>query len=135
MIWAGAYNNLVLILPIAVYLAAVACSIALLVFTSNPGAMYSTRIVQVFGTASWSLSLSLNVIVTILIAGRLVFYRRRLRKVLGSNHGRVYMTILAITVESAALYAIFELIVLVTFLTNSATENVFFPMLGNVQVR
>lgn len=111
------------------------CSIALLVFTANPGASYSTHIVQVFGTATWSLSLSLNVIVTLLISGRLIYYRTRSRKVLGTSHGRVYTTILAITVESAALYAIFELIVLATFLKNSATENVFFPMLGNVQVR
>lgn len=133
IIWSETYS--VLILPCLIYLGSVACAIALLVFAANPGAMYSSHTVQVFGTANWTLSLSLNVIVTVLIAGRLIYYRTRLREVLGPNHGKVYTTILAITVESAALYAIFELMALVAFLTNSPTENVFFPMLGNVQVR
>ena len=133
IIWTESYY--ILILPGIVYLGSVGCAIALLVFAANPGAMYSSHTVQVFGTASWTLSLSLNVIVTVLIAGRLLYYRSRLREILGPNHGKVYTTIIAITVESAAIYAVFELMALVAFLTNSPTKNVFFPMLGNVQVR
>ncbi|KAL5523282.1 hypothetical protein ACEPAF_1549 [Sanghuangporus sanghuang] len=134
IVWSGDFQIVILFVPILVYLGSVATSITLLIFTANPGASYSSHLVQVFGTANWSLSLALNAIVTILIATRLLWYRSRVRKALGNGHGQVYMSILAISIESAALYAAFELIVLVTFLTNSATENTFFPMTGNIQV-
>lgn len=134
MVWSGDFQTLILFLPSLVYLGSVATSITLLVFAANPGASYSSHLVQVFGTANWSLSLALNAIVTILIATRLLWYRSRVRKALGNGHGQVYMSILAISIESAALYAAFELIILATFLTNSATENTFFPMTGNIQV-
>ncbi|THH03571.1 hypothetical protein EW145_g6170 [Phellinidium pouzarii] len=134
VIWTGHFQMLVMILPVLTYLGSIGTSIANVVFTANPGSTYSSHLVQVFGTANWSLSLSLNVMLTGLIAGRLLRYRAKLRKVLGPNHGKVYTNILAISVESAALYAIFEIMVLVTFLKNSPTENVFFPMTGNIQV-
>ncbi|KAI5116362.1 hypothetical protein M0805_001372 [Coniferiporia weirii] len=134
IIWVGRYQTAVMTVPILIYLGSVGTSIALLVFSANPGANYSTRIVQVFGTANWSLSLSLNVILTALIAGRLLRYRSRLRNVFGLGNDKLYTAILAASVESAALYAMFEVMVLASFLTNSLSEQILFAMTGNVQV-
>ncbi|KAI5116361.1 hypothetical protein M0805_001371 [Coniferiporia weirii] len=134
IIWVGRYQTAVMTVPILIYLGSVGTSIALLVFSANPGANYSTHTVQVFGTANWSLSLSLNVVLTALIAGRLLRYRSRLRNVFGLGNDKLYTAILAISVESAALYAMFEVMILASFLTNSLSEDIFFPMTGNVQV-
>ncbi|EJD00137.1 uncharacterized protein FOMMEDRAFT_170153 [Fomitiporia mediterranea MF3/22] len=134
IVWNGHFQFPVLFFPMLVYLGSVATSITLLVFTAAPGATYSTRLVQVFGISNWSLSLALNVIVTILIAGRLLWHRSRVRSVLGHNHGQIYTDILVISIESAALYAVFELLVLATFVTNNPTESTFFAIEGIIQV-
>src|SRR6266436_4266182 len=46
-------------------------SIALLVETARPGAVFGTKLISDFGIAFWSISVSLNVISTLLIAGLL----------------------------------------------------------------
>ncbi|KAJ8514883.1 hypothetical protein ONZ45_g7629 [Pleurotus djamor] len=134
VVWMGPLQIPVMILPVLIYTASVATSVALLVFSSHPGASYSSDLVQAFGASNWSLSLALNIILTLLISGRLLWHRARIQKVIGHRHGQVYTTIMAISIESAALYAAFEIIVLAVFLTNNPTENVFFPVAGNIQV-
>ena len=134
IVWSGPWQYFVIILPVLLYLASVSCSVALLVFSGSPGSTYSTEIVQAFGTSNWSISLALNAGLTALIACRLIYYRKRIQRVLGPKHGSVYGAILAISIECSLLYASFALLQLVFFVTNSELSSVFFAMEGGIQV-
>ncbi|EEB90122.1 hypothetical protein MPER_11716 [Moniliophthora perniciosa FA553] len=72
-----------------------------------------------WGVALFSLSLCLNVIVTVLIA--LYFYRydQRISRAIGRGHGQRYRQALAIAVESGAVYSVTVLSVLVTYVTKT----------------
>jgi len=71
-------------------------------------------LVSDFGTAFWSISVSLNVTSTILIAGQLIWHQRTLRRA-GIPQSDQYMSIVAILAESAALYSICGLIYIPLF--------------------
>lgn len=81
------------------------------------------------------LSLSLNVIVTFLIAGRLLMYRYRMRTVMGIQHTSTYANVVAILVESAALYSVFAILFIVPFGLGHPIGNLFLQVVSQVQVR
>ncbi|KAF7328661.1 hypothetical protein MSAN_02467700 [Mycena sanguinolenta] len=81
----------------------------------------------------WAISISMTVILTALIAGRLMFMRYRLKKLVGASSSMPYVTITAMLVESAAIYSINGIIFLVTYGLNDPTQNLWLPVLGQTQ--
>ncbi|KAJ3886064.1 hypothetical protein GG344DRAFT_82074 [Lentinula edodes] len=82
-----------------------------------------------------SISLALNLMLTIMIVGRLVVYRYRLKTNFGlSVSQRDYTSVMAMLVESAGLYAAFSLFFIVPFALGSSVENIAFQALSQVQV-
>jgi len=132
LIWLSSW--MIAILPALLYLGEVATGISFLVFSAHPNASYSTRQVKAFLDPYWCFSLVLNVIVSFLIAGRLLHYRHQQKKFLGPQHTRHYTTIAAVLVESAAIYIGWVAVALAFFIRNSVWENLFIPLLGLVQV-
>ena len=106
-------------------------SILLLVQLSQPGSNLWTHVSISFGIPYWSISIALNVIVTLLIVGRLVYWRRKISFIQSSN---LYTSIITMLVESAALYTIFALIFVISYALNSMVQNVLLPVLGHIQV-
>jgi len=100
---------------------------------TQPNANLWTKTTVNFGIPYWSISTSLNIIVTLLIVGRLMFIRQRTRAVLSTNHSRTYTSIAAMLVESAALYSITALLFIITYARNSNLQNLLLPVLGQVQ--
>ena len=90
-----------------------------------------------FGTPYYTISLSLNVLLTLLIVVRLVLHNRNFGNVMGSQagSGRVYRTIIIILIESCAPYAIAYLLFIIPWAAGSPVSNAFFPMLAQAQVR
>lgn len=82
----------------------------------------------------FTLSLSLNVLVTIAIVLRLLSYRHRITNVLGSSHGSQYTSIAAMIVESAAIFSAFSICFLVPFALSSSISSIFLQALGQVQI-
>ncbi|KAJ3552793.1 hypothetical protein NM688_g3966 [Phlebia brevispora] len=85
---------------------------------------------SIFGVANftlgfWCFSLTLNVLATIVIVGRLFIYRRRLANVLGSGYITQYTGVMAMVVESELLYTAFMILYIVPFVLNNPIENVF----------
>ena len=79
--------------------------------TIKPGSVFAGKNRIQFGTAYFTLSLSLTVLTTSLIVARLVYFRRRALGIVPSlNH---YVSASAILIESSALYSIFALLVLI----------------------
>lgn len=83
----------------------------------------------------YTLSLALNIIMTIAIVARLLLFRHRIASALGSGHGSQYTSIVAMIVESAAIYSSFSIVFLVLFAIDNPVSSVFIIPLGEVQVR
>ncbi|KAG2068818.1 hypothetical protein BDR04DRAFT_1078945 [Suillus decipiens] len=82
----------------------------------------------------FSLSLALNIIITIVIVLRLLTYRYRISSALGSSYGTQYTSIAAMIVESAALYSAFSVAFLILFNLNNPISEIFIEALTQVQI-
>ncbi|KAL5492820.1 hypothetical protein ACEPAI_4268 [Sanghuangporus weigelae] len=126
----------ILALPVLMYLGSIAMGVLLLFQTSQPSANLWTKVSINFGIPYFSLSMSLNVVVTILIATRLLLYRRKLLQELGPQQVSVipYVSIAAMIVESSMFYAVFSLLFLGPYGAKSHISNIFLPIVSQVQV-
>ena len=101
---------------------------------NKPGADLWTNEAVKFSISYWSLSISLNITLTLLISGRLLFIRNRVKMSLGAHQAKIYTSLAAMLVESAALYSVTGLIFIVSYARNSIFQNIVLPPLGLVQV-
>lgn len=81
----------------------------------------------------FSVSLAINIVVTLLVAIRLLLYRRTMVQLLGPGHGTECTTIVAMLVESAAVYATFSLLFLIPFALDNPVSYTFLQVLGEAQ--
>ena len=110
-------------------------SILTLVQSALPGANLWTHLTFSFALPYWSLSIAVNMLLTLLIIIRLVIIRNGLRATLGKQHTKTYTSLIAIMVESASIYTTVGLIYIVAFARNWKVQNVVLPVLGQVMVR
>ncbi|KAG5725678.1 hypothetical protein E4T56_gene7290 [Termitomyces sp. T112] len=101
--------------------------------SSQPGLSLYSALPLAYGTSYYAISLSVNIIITILISVRLLLYRRRILKSLTKDHARDYVSLLAILVESASLYSIFALIFLITYAINAPVNSAFLTVASFTQ--
>jgi len=90
------------------------------------------------GQAFWDIaficvSFALNVVATGFAVFRLFLFRHHLVQVLGKGHGSLYRRIGIILVESAALYSLFIILLLVPYASNTVIYAVFSQMLPQIQ--
>jgi len=81
----------------------------------------------------FSISLAINIFVTIAIVSRLLLFRRRIASVLGPSHGSQYTSVAAMIIESAALFSVFSILFLVPFGLNNPIASIFLQTMGQVQ--
>lgn len=122
MVWHR--NWIIMALPIAMYMASTAMEIIAVFETIKPGAVFFTTVTQSFTLLWFALSISLNLFLTLLIAGKLIAARNSLRQVLGKAHSQVYTSITAIFVESAMLFSMSSIVVIGSYSINSPFQNV-----------
>ena len=88
------------------------------------------------GLPSFTISLSLNILLTLMIIARLVLHARDTRIALGmTGIGGLCTAIVTMLVESCVLYAVSSLLVIGPWGANSSITNVFLPILNQTQVR
>jgi hypothetical protein len=89
-----------------------------------------------FGIPYFSISLGLNLILTLMIVIRIVRHSRDVRDAIGSlvRPKRLYGAIVTIFVESSALYAVVFLLYIAPWGAGSSLQFIFFPILSQVQV-
>jgi len=106
-----------------VYQAARSNGVILDCITSNPTLPY------------FSISLSLNVFLTLMIVIRLFLHSRNVRAIMGASVGisGFHKTIITMLIESCALYAVSSLLVIGN--SSSRISYLFMPILPEVQVR
>ena len=83
-----------------------------------------------------SISLSLNVLLTLMIIVRLVLHTRQIQIAMGvtAGVGRLYTAIVTVLVESCALYAATFLPFLALSVAKNQGAHVFWPILNEIQV-
>jgi len=133
MIYKGCFVPMWIILtpPCLVYMGSVVTGILYLVQLSAASPFVNTNL-------NWtipyiSISLGLNILLTIAIVLRLLLFRRRIASALGPTHGSQYTSIAAMVVESASLYSIFSILLLVPFALGNSIASVFLQVIGQVQ--
>ncbi|KAF8209506.1 hypothetical protein K438DRAFT_1711790 [Mycena galopus ATCC 62051] len=131
IIWSR--NYYIVVVPALAFLTSMILSAVLIAELCQPGGSFWTDISMKLAIPYWAISISMTVILTALIAGRLLFMRYRLDKLLGGRTSTPYVTIIAMLVESAALYSINGIIFLVSYGVNSPSQNLWMPLLGQTQ--
>ncbi|EIM83546.1 uncharacterized protein STEHIDRAFT_141264 [Stereum hirsutum FP-91666 SS1] len=104
-------------------------SIFFLYESMQPGSsLYSNNTVD-WGLARMILTAALNIILAILITGRLLFFRRRLRRALGTSEALAvpYISIAAMVIESSMICAASYLALAIPYALNSHAANIFLP--------
>lgn len=103
-----------LFFPMLIYLASVVWGIIFNIESFTPSGPFTSLVAHI-GFIYFVISLSLNIILTIMIAGRIFIYQRQYRDVLGREHGSQYTSLMAILIESSAMYTVVSLLVLITY--------------------
>jgi len=83
--------------------------------------------------AYFSLTFALNIVVTALIAARLLTWRLRFGRVLGAGHVSHYANVAAILIESASLYSLILIPLVVTLALKSPLASLFICTVSHVQ--
>lgn len=102
--------------------------------SSQPGLSLYSALPMAYGTSYYVISLSVNILLTILIAARLLMYRRKAMLTLPHGHATHYVTLAAIFVESAALYSIAALTFIVSYALNNPINQIFLCTASSAQV-
>lgn len=105
--------------------------------TAQPHDRFWDSITVNFGVPYFSISLAINVILTIMIVIRLILHSRNIRNAMGAQDGAsgVYKAIITVLVESSALYTVSFLLFVGPWGATNYAEDIFFPPLAQVQVR
>ena len=104
--------------------------------TSQPNSVQNSLGAN-FGIPYYSITVALNVLLTVIIATRLILHGKNIRNALGSpaGVGGLYKAIVTMLVESSALYAVTSLLFIGPWAAQSWAADIFLPVVAQVQVR
>ncbi|THU98092.1 hypothetical protein K435DRAFT_721152 [Dendrothele bispora CBS 962.96] len=124
----------IVVLPIIMLIASTVMGILLLYTSAQPGHNFNSSDAVKFGTAYFSISLCLTVIVTLIIVFRLIYLQHRVVKVLGDKREYYdhYISAWTILLESSAMYAVVGFIFLVLYNKNNTVSNIFTQLMVQV---
>lgn len=131
-----AKNYWVVAFPGLMYLACVVLGIMLTYYqVVQTNSTTQDSVAVNLGTPYYSLSLSLNVLLTIIIVIRLFRHRKEIKDALGYRvtNGSLYDAIILMFIESSALYAATFLMFIGPWGTGSWVAGIFFPILIETQ--
>jgi len=129
VVWSTSrFVYLVMALPVCTYILAIVSGILVLVKIWK-----SPTFLQAISNVTYSSSVALNVLVTLLIVWRLMDTRRTLKQALGAEHAKAYTSIAAMLIESAALYSGVGIIRIVAYARKSDVQNLVLPCLEAAQ--
>ncbi|KAF5342184.1 hypothetical protein D9611_002152 [Ephemerocybe angulata] len=126
--------SIVLLLPGLLYLASLASGTLLLCRTSLPHESLFSQIN--FGLLNFSIAASLNILLTVMISGRLYAHRLRMQRLLGVGHSplRIYTSVIGLLIESSAIHSAFSLLFIIPFSMGHPLSQFSLMLLGQVQV-
>ncbi|KAF7293995.1 hypothetical protein MKEN_01445600 [Mycena kentingensis (nom. inval.)] len=102
-------------------------------YSTQPAESFYSTLPLHIGTAYYAVSLGANIILTLLIMGRLASYRRTLLDSLPADLANHYISLATVIVESAALYSIFAILFLITYAIEHPTNQVWLGVASSFQ--
>jgi len=123
-------NIWVVALPCLLCLSSVVMGIMLVYQTSRPDSKIWTSLAVNYGLGYFSISLSLNILLTLMIVTRLILHTRN---IMGAP-ARVYRAIITMLIESSALYAVNSLLFVGPWGAGNHAADIFLPILAQTQV-
>ncbi|KAF9476010.1 hypothetical protein BDN70DRAFT_882972 [Pholiota conissans] len=96
---------IVIAFPVLAYLAGLSLAIIELVIAGKPGGNFFHGKSINFGTPYYTITISLNIIITLLIVSRLLKLGKAVSRALGRDSAKMYTSVAAMLVESAAPYS------------------------------
>ncbi|KAK7001625.1 hypothetical protein R3P38DRAFT_2730453 [Favolaschia claudopus] len=129
------YTKIIAFFPVLMYMGTIAMGFLLIIQTSRPfGSLWADGTIS-FALPYFVLSVSMTVIATTMMIGRLLVARTKLRRLLGSSgESEPYIGVAAMLIESCALYSTTSLIFIVLYAVNSPIQYVFLAALANIQI-
>ena len=90
-----------------------------------------------FTLPNFSISIALNILLTLMIVIRLIIHSRNLHAAIGSpaGIGRLYKDVVTMLVESCALSAVSSLLFIVSRGAGNHAADIFLPIFSQTQVR
>lgn len=103
--------------------------------SSRPGLSAYSALPMEYGTSYYAISLSINIVLSLLIVTRLFQYKRTVARTMTSEHAQQYLSLATVLVESAALYSLFALMFLITYATSIPANQIVFGATSATQAR
>ncbi|EIM92385.1 uncharacterized protein STEHIDRAFT_117406 [Stereum hirsutum FP-91666 SS1] len=101
--------------------------------SSQPGLTFYSKLPLAFGSAYYSISLGVNILLTILIILRLALYRRQIMSSMGAAHAKHYVSLATMVIESAVVYSAFALLFLITYAAQEVSAQIWLGVASSVQ--
>lgn len=122
--------------PCLMFLATIGLGIAFIFRLATQDITSPDNYMQSVGVPYYTISVALNVVLTLMIVTRLILHSRSVRSAMGSpaRTGGLYKAIVTMLVESCALYAVTYLLFIVPWAMVNSVANIFFPVLAETQV-
>ncbi|KAF9466026.1 hypothetical protein BDZ94DRAFT_284905 [Collybia nuda] len=111
--------------PGVMYLAGLALAILEIYTTALPGSLFFSGRAINFGLPYYTISIALNVILTVGIVVRVSRLARRMRPSLDQEGLQIYTGVTSMLIESAALYSLFGIVVVIPYGLNVPTAVAF----------
>ena len=107
-----------------------------LYLASQPNSNLWKGIAVNFGLPYFTISVGLNVLLTLMISARLILHSRNVRGAMGSTSGvsSLYKAIVTMLIESSSLYAVTSILFIAPYAANNYASDIFLPILAEVQV-
>ncbi|PSS28486.1 hypothetical protein PHLCEN_2v2967 [Hermanssonia centrifuga] len=125
-------SYLIVLLPCLMYFASTALSIVSVYQIAKPGDNIWSDTTISFGIPYMALSISLNIVLTLLIVARLMYISNTVRTVLGAEHSGTYTFVATAMVESAAPYSITSIFFIILYGRHSNIQNLVLPVLAQI---
>lgn len=120
----------VITLPVLIYLGTLAMGSLFLFQALRPGASLFSHLSVNFGVPYFAMTAGLNVLISILIAGRLLMYRRQLNRLFGHEYAAAapYVSAAALIIESSFIYAVNSICFVIPYGLGSHVASIFLPL-------
>jgi len=118
-------SYLVIPLPCLAWVACLGIGITTLYYSGSPGGDDFAGLALGTSTAYLACTMTINFSMTALIVARILYFARTTGRMLANGSTRQYFGVIAIVVESAALYTVFSLMYLITFAIGSDLSALF----------
>ncbi|GJE91766.1 hypothetical protein PsYK624_079170 [Phanerochaete sordida] len=133
VIWSASRYQYAVIPALLAFVLSIISSCILLAQIADPGGALWISASANMALTFWSTSVTLTCYCTLAIAARLLYMRHTVRALFGAHAQVPYLSLTAMLVESAALYAAFALAFLATYARGNPASFMLLAILGQVQ--